>query len=580
MAAAWLAAWIAALASPLALDEGSRLLGDELGHGWRAMWTANRTVTALRGGQGWPLDADGLGAPLSGGLVSPSPLFDALSAALRLALGPVATFNGLALAHLGLAAWGAWTLARLAGARWEGRLVAATVFAFNAMILSGGAASGAPEVLGMAWAPVAIAAVLWVVRAPGPLSALGAALALVAMSLADPHLAFFAPLLLPLVLLPELALALRGERRAERLRRLGWLAAGLGLGAALATRLLAPLLEALAASETLAPPGSLRFADLPDPDALVGMVGAHATLSGLLLPGGELLREPGAALSLSALYAGWVALVLAGVAAGIGRLRWVALGAAAVVLAMGPYLLVTPDGWRPVPAPWWLWMREIWPATQAIASPVRAMAFGYAALAVLAALGADRLVDALPRARVALPWLLSASILAEMALLSPVPAPLPTASVWLPGAVGRLGALPGAGAVIDWPQREPGGGGEISRYVGYQMWHGKRIFADTRTGPGWAGVEANPFFAALERITYGEAYRSAEWTRVSELPVPAGVAALRAMGFDWLVFHPWHVAPDRQQAVATWLSQTLTLEAEEPDGSRVYALRTLSGAQR
>lgn len=572
-AAGWLGAWLAVLCWPVLAGRGARLLGDELGHAWRALWTTEQVRTQLGAGAGWPLSTQSLGAPFGGSYASPAPLFDLISAALRAVLGPVSAFDVAAIGHLGLAAGGAWALGRLAGLRWEGALIAASVFAFNALLLSAGAASGAPEVLGMAWVPWALAAGLWVTRAPGPISALALALSVIAVSLADLHLALFAPLLLPLVVAPALVERRWGEGVGAWVRALGWVALGVAGAALVVGPILGPMLSALADPYAIAPPGSLRLVPLLAPDELGGAVASFATLSDVLLPGGELAEVRGAALTMRSVYAGWVALVLAGVGAGLGRLRWVTLAVVALILAMGPYLLITPDGWRPVPVGWWTWLRETWPVYRLVTSPVHAMSFAFAGLAVLAGFGMDRLMVVLSATRLTAvaPWALSGAIIVEILGLTPIPTQLPSAEVWIPGAVTEVRGV-GPGAVLDWPPREASGRSEISRYASYQMWHQRPVFFDLSSEPGDAGVESNPFFVALERASYGDGYRSPQWSKVSALPLGLGVEALSHMGFAWLIYHPWHVAPDRREAVESLLSSALVLHLEHPDGSRLYRI--------
>ncbi len=566
-----------ALCWPVLVGRGSRLLGDELGSGWRAMWTADAARASLAAGEGWPSSTSTLGTPFGGSFASPSPLFDALSALARAALGPVTTFDLLALSHLGLAAAGAWVLGRTAGLAWEGALVSAAVFGFNSLLLSAGAASGAPEVLGMAWVPWALVALVRLARSPGPGSAALAALALVAVALSDLHLALLAPLLLPFALAPALADRLQGVDARGKVGALVWTATALGAAALVLTPLLAPMFSALADPDAIAPPGSLRLGALPAPDELGGALASFATLSGVLLPGQDLGVVRGAALTMTCVYAGWVALGLAVLGAGWGRLRWAAISVAALLLAMGPYLLVTPDGWRPVPVAWWSWLREVWPVYRMITTPVRAMAFGFAGLAVLAGFGAERLIAALPRAARVLPWALSGAVILEILAFTPIPTPLPSAEVWIPAAVTTLRERPEAGAVLDWPQREASGASEISRYAAYQLWHGRPVFFDLSSEPGDAGVEANPFFVALEKATYGEGYRSPQWSAISALPLKVGVDALGSMGFTWLAWHPWHVAPERREAVERLLTENLILEVEHPDGSRLYRIQDRGG---
>ena len=554
---------------------GAVLLGDELGSGWRAMWTAQRTWLSLREGLGWPTGARDLAAPLGGAFVSPSPLFDAITLPLRAVMGPVSAFDVVAMAHLLLAAVGGWWLGRMAGLRAPGALVSGTVFGFNALLLSAGAASGAPEVLGMAWVPVALGAVAWLMRAPGPRSGIAAALSVTLMGLADPHLALFAPLVAPALLLPWLA-----ERAARARvdlagtgRALLWVTLGVAGAAALSGWLLGPLLSAVQDPDALLAPGGLSPAPLASPEGLGGALSGFATLSGALLPSSaDVLHSGGAAVSTVAIYAGWLSLGLAAAGARVGRLRWLALALLSLTLAMGPYLLVTPDGWRPVPVPWWTWLSHTFPQYALIQHYVRAMAFAFAGLAVLAGAGADLLFERAGR-RAWVPWATSALILAETLALSPLPTPLPNASVWIPGAVTRLDTLPVQGAILDWPQREGSASDEIPRYLYYQLWHHRPIFTDLASGVGPTGLEGNPFFAGLERLTYGDAYRSPAWGEATSMPISDGISAMRGMGYAYLVLHPWHLAPERRAQVTAWLSRTLTVASEEADGSVVYALR-------
>ena len=137
-----------------------------------------------------------------------------------------------------------------------------------------------------------------------------------------------------------------------------------------------------------------------------------------------------------------------------------------------------------------------------------------------------------------------------------------------------LAKLPGTAAVIDWPQRYPERKVEVSRYFTYQSAHHRPIpydFAPTSYRPG--PIEANPFFGALERVTYEPTYHSGAWTALTGLSTERGLKDLVAMGFGWLVLHPEHVAPARLDEVKRWLDQHLELEQEFADGSVIYRLK-------
>ena len=574
----WFSVIVAALCWPVIEGRGARLLGDELGSSWRALWTGQRTLVSLEAGLGWPTEARDLAAPVGGHFVSPSPLFDALTLPLRQVLGPVSAFDVLAMAHLLLAAVGGFWLGRMAGLREQGALVSGTVFGFNALLLSAGAASGAPEVLGMAWVPFALGSLVWLLRAPGPLPALAVTASVALMGLADLHLALFAPLVAPVLVAPWLLgqglIARDAPGRAGR--SVLWVALGIGAAALLTGQLLGPLVTTLIDPDALLPPGGLSPEHLPSPEDLGQSLSGFATLAGALLPGSSYVsHRGGAAVCTVAIYAGWLSLGLAAAGARVGRLRWLALALLGLILAMGPYLLVTPDGWRPVPVAWWTWLAQTFPPYALTQSYVRAMAFAYAGLAVLAGAGAELLFEQSGR-RVWVPWLASAAIMAETLAFSAVPTPLPSASVWIPGAVTRLRSLPREGAVLDWPQREGSATDEIPRYLYYQLWHGRPIFTDLASGEGPTGLESNPFFAELERLTYGETYRSPAWSAATSMPIYEGVSAMQGMGYVYVVLHPWHLAPDRRERVAQWLAATLTVASQEDDGSAVYALRARS----
>lgn len=568
-----------ALCWPVIAGRGALLLGDELGSGWRAIWTAQRTLLSLEAGEGWPVAAADLASPVGGPFVSPSPLFDALSLPFRVVLGPISTFDVLAVLHLLLASVGGWWLGRMAGLRSAGALVAGTIFGLNPLLLSAGAASGQPEVLGMAWVPLALGGLTWLLRSPGPAPAAFTALAVTFMGLADMHLALFAPLVAVALVAPWLVERLTTLRQdvPGSARALLWAAVGVGAGAVALGQLLGPLFAVIQDPDALLAPGSLSPAPLPPPEALRDSLSAFATLGGALVPSeANTLRGHGAAASTIWTYAGWIPLALAAAGARVGRLRWLLLALLGLGLAMGPYLLVTPDGWRPVPLRAWAALAEVFPQVGLIQSYVRALAFAFAGLAVLAGAGADLLVERL-RGRAWVPWATAAAIAAEAITLSPVPAPLPSASVWLPAAVTRLSTLPRKGAVLDWPQREGSAHDEIPRYLYYQLWHGRPMFTDLRSGVGPTGLEGNPFFAALERVTYGDGYRSTAWGEATAMPMSEGVTAMTGMGYAYLVLHPWHLAPDRREGVSAWLNETLTLASQEADGSAVYALRARPG---
>jgi hypothetical protein len=77
-------------------------------------------------------------------------------------------------------------------------------------------------------------------------------------------------------------------------------------------------------------------------------------------------------------------------------LRWLALALAGALLALGPFVFLNPGAWRSAPVFYWVWLRDLIPPVRMITSYVRFDVFASLGLAVLAALGADRLIAAAP----------------------------------------------------------------------------------------------------------------------------------------------------------------------------------------
>ena len=143
VACAWLSLLIIVATWPVALAPSERVIGDELSGCWRTIWGHWWTLERLMSDGRWPLTAHEIAFPRSGPFSSIAPVNDALSLPLQFLFGLVPAYNLVVAFNLLLAGTGAYALARQAGAQHAGGLVAATIFGFNAFLLSYGVASAA-----------------------------------------------------------------------------------------------------------------------------------------------------------------------------------------------------------------------------------------------------------------------------------------------------------------------------------------------------------------------------------------------------------------------------------------------------
>lgn len=546
------------------------MLGDGLGQGFWSIWFQDHLWRSFQQGSLWAADTRSLAAPVGGALASVAPLADAAAAGLRAFLGPISAFHAVMLVHFALAIGGGWALGRAAGLREEGALICATVLGFSAFLLSTGLASGSPVGMAGAWTPWVVAAALRCARAPSVGAALGLVLSGVLLAVSDPQLAILALLVLPLLLVPELVDAFRARRWSGGV--------ALGVGAALAVGLgalaMEPLLRRIDVPFALLPAGAPLFSRVVAPAGMASPAGLAVALSSLVSPA-ELVVGGETGRTLQSAYLGWVALGLALLVPSGRRLRWVLLSLGGVVLAMGPYALVSSRAWAPVPEEGWMALRELWPAFQRVTAPGRATGFTVVGLAVLAGMSAEALLGRLPTR---LAWFgalgLSGAVLVDLAWASGLPFPLPATEVAVSEAATTLRALPVPGAVMDWPPRAATGDGEIQRTFYDQLWHRRPIWESPAPGPDPTGIATNPLVVQLELLSYGADYRSEAWGPVASLHPESGRYALVDMGYAYLVLHPEQLDPERSEAVAAWLDEALTRVSTLGDGTAIFAFST------
>jgi hypothetical protein len=233
------------------------------------------------------------------------------------------------------------------------------------------------------------------------------------------------------------------------------------------------------------------------------------------------------------LFPGLVVSALALAAVGARRTRrdeargvvalYAAIAVVAFVFSLGP----EPTAWGyrlPLPGPYaWLW--RVVPGVDGLRVPARFAAIVYLALTVLAALGARRVLGALPRRGA-----LAATVVLGLALVVegfPAPAGLAVTNVRVlpsPTARAAYGWLRQAppGAVLELPLGNWADERELERELGYQaatLLHGKPIVN------GYSGYRS----ALREFLRESVALSPAE--------LPAAVQGLRAIGVNYLVVH-------------------------------------------
>ena len=575
----WFAVWIVIFTWPAVPEIGHRIIGGELVGAWRTLWAHDWTLNRLLRDGRWPLDAPEIGYPRGGPFSSIAPVNDLLSLPLQLIFGLVPAYNLVVLFHMLLACTGGYALARAAGVRQAGSVTAGTIFGFNSFFLTYGVASAVVETSTVGWVAWFLAAMVRLVERPTARMALLTGLLFAMAGIASFYWALIVGVLSPVVALPALISRLGALDGRGRLRLLGLV----GLSVVVATAVWAPV--AMALLGTYEAQGALlqdyaeRKQELLDPGIMANLAHDYATLAGFLLPGKErLVFHEDMDLLCQSTYAGWVAIALASFGLGRGRLRWLVVGLLGAILSLGPFVFVTFTSWREEPVWWWLALREAFPPIRMVTSYVRFSAFGFLGLAVLAGFGVDRLHNAIAdrfarplRLAVGVGLVASALVLVEVMFVSPVPFPIYSADAHIPESSRALAELSGQGAVLDWPQRYPERRVEVSRYFFYQSVHQRPIpydFAPTSYMPGL--IESNPFFARLERITYGEAYDSGAWNASTLNPIRRGVLEMQRMGFDWLVVHPEQVDPARQELLLGYLDSLLERERTFEDGSAIF----------
>ena len=457
--------------------------GEVWGHAWVQWWHAD-ALPAWPGGPG-----DWVTGARDWPVIDPLPT--ALGALLGAILGTIAGYDLVVVLAVAGAFIGGAVLARDEGGDpWVGGTALALAPAWL-----GSVASGLTEDLAVGVAAVALG---WV-GSTRPRRALAAGACLGLLTACGLVLAWATGL-------TAVALGIGMWVRSDHRRRT---AVGLASGAVVAVGLAVPTVALHADRLTGTGHRLGRFVPRPEPlwrlNPWKGVDLASFWVPGPVDPGDALVRMHPGYLGLSL-----VALGLVG-----GRSRWWWVLAAAMAVAPGPHLslLGTPTGWSN-PA---VELLGLLPFGGLLNHHGRLLIIGSIALAVLAARGARRIGTRFGRRGLLLVWV---GVVVDLALASPVGAPLPVADasplgVYLEPA---FSALP-AGPVLQLPAAGPGV--HFQRPLLDQRTHRRPLLLDpNRPGlpPALARSATGRFLASLAAPSPAPAPESFEW--------PAGVAVL------------------------------------------------------
>lgn len=197
-----------------------------------------------------------------------------------------------------------------------------------------------------------------------------------------------------------------------------------------------------------------------------------------------------------------------------------------------------------------------------VAHPFRLLVPAFLAGAVLAGQGVAWLATRLPSAaRAGLATGLSALVLAEILVVSPLPWPLPTAPAALPDVYGAMAADGANYAILDLPVERPGTILVPGEYFYYQAIHEKRIPYRT-SGVLSDGLTATIFHKSLQTLL-GEVAPSPLQPRVEprirrlspEKGLARGADELRTLGFVYVVVHRKGFTPPQEHALVAALEK-------------------------
>jgi hypothetical protein len=490
--------------------------------------------------------------PNVGPLNNPDPVGTLVTAALRPLVGRVWAYNLLVVGLLAASALSAWALARALLDDAVAALVAGVVYGFAPLVLAYAVCGAITDVLNLWPYPLAILGLLRALRAPSARAAVRpAALAGLAAGLGfvtcPYNFVVFAAMLFPAALLAPLALREGLVPAGPEVRpSKGVVVVSLLVTAVLLVIIALP--DALYVRQILADPNS----QMPS-SAVAGT--RHAPPYVFLEPGnrdryvawladyvavgkGALIERVLAARFYRVFSPGFVVfgLVLVGLVASARRwtaLLWAGIAAFCMLASTGPFLPVTRDFALSTPVNLaWLLPQHLLPGASQLLEPFRYALPAGLGLAVGAAIGAHALRRRFgPAVAVTLPVL----ILAELAVVSPVPFPLPVARLAAPALYTELDRWLPEGAILELPYFDRGTDRFYREHFFQQLLHGRPI-ANEVIGFAPRYLRENQFTASLLAPESGEGRLRVEVIEPDRVNLDR--ARLRADGFVGIVVNP------------------------------------------
>lgn len=241
-------------------------------------------------------------------------------------------------------------------------------------------------------------------------------------------------------------------------------------------------------------------------------------------------------------YLGWLALILAFVGfrrrrelnnSELGDFRyWLGCFAFFLILSLGPTITFSDWSAKGVYNPVYIFMYLFFPMFHKVAVPFRYLALALLGLGIMASFGLRQLCAAQQsRLKWAAALAVPLCLAAEIALISPLPWPLPAAPAQVPAVYELIAQEPGDFAVIDFPFERPHTQLIPGEYFYYQTQHHKAIPYRT-SGVLSTEVARNAFMEELSNAQFGVPSSAAIRQRMAE-----GAQRLNALGFRYLILH-------------------------------------------
>ncbi len=254
---------------------------------------------------------------------------------------------------------------------------------------------------------------------------------------------------------------------------------------------------------------------------------------------------------------------------------WLGVGLFYLILSLGPKATYSDYSSAGFLNPVYFLMYFLFPMFHKVAVPFRFLALSLLSLGILASFG---LRELLRGEQDKLKWGVSLAmplvLLGEIALVSPLPWPLPSASAKIPAIYEMIADEKGDFAIIDYPYERVNTQLIPGEYFYYQTLHRKAIPYRT-SGVLSTEVARNPFMEELISAQFGVPSSSAIRQRMRE-----GAERLKSMGFRYLILHEDALGP----LMMGYIKRSIDLVLGEPvfftDGTLVYLIDPLPQADK